>query len=57
MTESEPVNVYVPKRHRYSRSTQKVSTACDAVVPAPMAITEIPLCAQNISTHGKQKIK
>jgi hypothetical protein len=56
MTESEPVNIHVPKRKSYSRTTQ-VSTTCVAVVPAPMAITETPYCAQKISIHGKQKIK
>jgi len=56
LTESEPLNVYVPKRKWYSCTTQ-VQTICVAVVPAPMAITETPLSAQKISIHGKQKIK
>jgi len=56
MTESETVNVYVPNRKWYSRTTQ-VSTICDAVVQAPMAITGTRLCAQKISIRGKQKIK
>jgi hypothetical protein len=52
MTESGPVNVYVPKRKQYSRTTQ-VPTTCVAVVPAPMAISETPLSAQKVSIHGK----
>jgi hypothetical protein len=54
-TESEPLNVYVPKRKWYSRTT-KVPTTCAAVVSAQMVITETPISAQKSSIHGKKKL-
>jgi hypothetical protein len=55
MTESEPLNVNVPKSKWYSRTTQ-VPTTCVAVVPAAMVITETPISAQKISIHGQKKL-